>query len=563
MIEDTLMSCYENISDKERENILNVDFSVFSKKTKLTLSNDTLENILVSENTNDDGGIIAMTGFYYQMLVSILYLDEVFKCEWDGMFLDHHQDIVLFNESKKIVKFVQVKTKKYNFSNYEYEISRSWIPKLFKTAYDIEALKDYDVQFEIVSNCYFSDEKNTRSHYSLIPFYSNQKNIPENQVEVKSIENFKKSVFEAVKRNSNENELADSKFEEGLEDSLNIEASDYFKKFKMKHIPYEELEEQIVSRIPRTLGFDRSQLSLETVNDIIGVFFKSCYNPKDAKIQLIKNEKLKYLQECIKKQLTSGVDSAYHKVSDYKILSTYFTKLKYDFTNSRLDQDFINEFLDFTQRFKDDIDDVLSSSNLTMLAIMNMYLKNDRGIDLNLAEDRRPIVFEHLLSLLLFLKVSINKELKIDDDSYHVLSIHLDNLLFLILGNDDDCKESSSIIKDFKDLFPRLDNAEKLRIANLGDISMIVAGEFDEDGSEEYTEVGKDELEFSLKPSIDNAELQGIDNNNITEVQTPINILYVHQSNLSNIKKARKHYSSLKDMKNKIDMELKLNESTR
>ena len=130
-------------------------------------------------------------------------------------------------------------------------------------------------------------------------------------------------------------------------------------------------------------------------------------------------------------------------------------------------------------------------------------------------------------------------------------------------GNANERTMIDCLIEDFKDLFPRLDNAEKLRIANLGDISMIVAGEFDEDGSEEYTEVSKDELEFSLKPSIDNAELQGIDNNNITEVQTPINILYVHQSNLSNIKKARKQYSSLKDMKNKIDMELKLNESTR
>ena len=72
-------------------------------------NNDDLEDILLEEKTSDDGGIIAMTGFYYQMMVSVLYLGEVFQGKWDGMFLDHHQDIVLFNNSQKIVKFVQVK----------------------------------------------------------------------------------------------------------------------------------------------------------------------------------------------------------------------------------------------------------------------------------------------------------------------------------------------------------------------------------------------------------------------------------------------------------------------
>ena len=142
----------------------------------------------------------------------------------------------------------------------------------------------------------------------------------------------------------------------------------------------------------------------------------------------------------------------------------------------------------------------------------------------------------------------------------HILSIKLDRLLFLILGNNDDMKVSSEVIQDFKDLFPRLDNSEKLRIANSQDVSIIISGQFDNEDSNQSTELKKEELDFSLSPSINNSKLDEITANNITEVQTPISILYAHRDNLNEINKPgnRKKYKNLVDMKNKIDEELKL-----
>ena len=46
--------------------------------------------------------------------------------------------------------------------------------------------------------------------------------------------------------------------------------------------------------------------------------------------------------------------------------------------------------------------------------------------------------------------------------------------------------------------------------------------------------------------------------NNITDVQLPINILYAHRDNLNAVNKIRKQYNNLKDMKRKINEELKL-----
>lgn len=557
MIENTVINSYENISNEERDNILNVDLSKLCEKTELTISNDELEDILENHSTADDGGIIAMTGFYYQMLVSILYLNEVFQGKWDGMFLDHHQDIVLLNESEKIVKFVQVKTKNVNYSDYDYKISNLWIPKLFKTAYDIADLGDYNIEFEIVSNCHYSDKKN----YSLIPFYSmNEKNFSNDKVGTTSVEKFSEMVIASLNKNSKGNELTVSESKE-LNEKLKEKAFDYLNNFKMRDISYINLESMIVSCIPRTLGFKNSQLSHETVNNIIAEFFKACYSPKNAKIQLIKDEKLLKLKEYVKKQLTGGIDSAYHKASDEKILNAYFTKLKNDYSNSKLDQNFINEFTKFTDSFREDLETILYSSDLTMLSIMNIYLENDRGINVEADDNERLKLFEHLLSLLLFIKISIKENLKIEDNNYHILSIQLDQLLFLILGNNEDLKETSAIIQDFKDLFPRLSDAEKLRIANFADVSMIITGDFDKDDSDEYVEIRKEELEFSSKPSIGNEKLDDINTNRITDVQTPINIFYAHQDNCKEINRERKNYKNLEQMKTKIDTELKLNET--
>ena len=70
--------------------------------------------------------------------------------------------------------------------------------------------------------------------------------------------------------------------------------------------------------------------------------------------------------------------------------------------------------------------------------------------------------FNDLFSLLLFLKISIESDIKIDEKNRNILSVNLDKLLFLVLGNDDNFREPSEIIKEFKDLFQRLDDSVKI-----------------------------------------------------------------------------------------------------
>lgn len=61
----------------------------------------------------------------------------------------------------------------------------------------------------------------------------------------------------------------------------------------------------------------------------------------------------------------------------------------------------------------------------------------------------------------------------------------------MVLGNDDNFREPSEIIKEFKDLFQRLDDSEKFRIFYSGNISVIISGKFYNENSSEYTTLKK------------------------------------------------------------------------
>lgn len=535
---DNLKNHFDNLFTEDKNNILNIDFSQSIDKLHAPINNEDIEDILLAEETSDDGGIIAMTGFYYQMMVAVLYLGEVFQGDWDGMFLDHHQDIVLFNNSKKIIKFIQVKTKNSTYAPANKKIVESWIPKLFITAFNIKQKQDFNLKFELVSNCFFYDQKN----FNISPFYPDS--------ESRSIEGTKQIIsasFGSKVTNYNDNN----------EDFLD----QAFENFNMRHIPHDSLEEKVVRNIPISLGFVSSQLSQDALDHIISEFFKSCYNPEDASLQLISGEMLNQLKGIIKKQLENSLVNAYHKSSE-SIFTDYLTKLAEDYSHSKMKSDFIKEFIIFLDRFDVEIKKTLSSSDLTMMSIINRYLNTNESINVTLEESERKEHFNDLFSLLLFLKISIGNDIKIDEKNRHILSVNLDKLLFLILGNNDNLREPSEIIKEFKDLIPRLDDSEKLRIfysGNIsGNISVIISGKFDKENSSEYTTLKKEELDFYITPSINNPKLDDMSNNSIKDVQAPINILYAHRKDLAEINDNRKKYNNLVEMKNKIVEELQL-----
>lgn len=167
----------EDIEDKKfiKERIIDK-----GHKEAKELFNKTVE-ALVSTPTSENGGLIAITGFYYQMLVVIEYIMEMIDGKWDYVGIELHDDIVAIKDNK--IKFIQVKTsntissyinkypanqilkrsvKKVNEEGVDQKlyINNNWIDKLISKAKYFKKSEGFETEFELVTNFFiFNNDK--------------------------------------------------------------------------------------------------------------------------------------------------------------------------------------------------------------------------------------------------------------------------------------------------------------------------------------------------------------------------------------------------------------------
>lgn len=149
---------------KERDEFINEILANKSIDEIDKFLNDTIKN-LIDTPVIERGGLVAITGFYYQMLVVIDYLIEMKQGKWDYIAIELHDDIVAVKDKK--IRFIQVKTSNdmrckisekpasgvYLRSNKkEKEIGDSWIDKLILKARNFKKDDGFITEFELVTN---------------------------------------------------------------------------------------------------------------------------------------------------------------------------------------------------------------------------------------------------------------------------------------------------------------------------------------------------------------------------------------------------------------------------
>ncbi|WP_312420991.1 dsDNA nuclease domain-containing protein [Anaerospora hongkongensis] len=154
-----------------------VDFerSEFVKENIAGKSSDEVINYLKNLPQNELGGQVALTGFYYQFLITIEYLIELLENKWDFIAIELHDDIIVGKEEK--IKFIQVKTSSksiVNPSDVSELYNRSklppkentnrtnncWVDKLLSKAEHFKKIDGYITQFELVTS-FFIEPTNT------------------------------------------------------------------------------------------------------------------------------------------------------------------------------------------------------------------------------------------------------------------------------------------------------------------------------------------------------------------------------------------------------------------
>lgn len=159
---------------KNREDLIQNNLHEKGKNEVVSLFNDTINN-LIDTPVSERGGLVAITGFYYQMLAVIDYLIQMNQGKWDYVSLELHDDIVVVKD--KHIRFVQVKTSNsltcqvsstpassiYLRSNKDIEIndnkskinckiSNSWIDKLILKSKHFKKEEGFFTEFELLTN---------------------------------------------------------------------------------------------------------------------------------------------------------------------------------------------------------------------------------------------------------------------------------------------------------------------------------------------------------------------------------------------------------------------------
>lgn len=155
--ESTLLDTIINFShqfeieenEKEVESINN-KLKLIDEKFK-NKSGSEIANYLLSAEASELGGITALSGFYYQILVTIEYVIEMLEGKWDFVIMEYHDDVIVGKDER--IQYVQVKTSGEilveatsspasglyyrslkTIEDKKYKQANSWIDKLFKNS---------------------------------------------------------------------------------------------------------------------------------------------------------------------------------------------------------------------------------------------------------------------------------------------------------------------------------------------------------------------------------------------------------------------------------------------
>jgi hypothetical protein len=164
IIEYYLSNNKDKEKDDDRQTLLDTQI-----KNKL---NEEIATYLTSIPPEETGGLTAISGFYYQFLVTIQYILEMLEGKWDYVIMEHHDDVVVGKENK--IRFIQVKTSEKvkvdvtaspasglysrgsKVSNgITFKKNNSWVDKLISNAELAPKSADFKTEFQLYSSYHF------------------------------------------------------------------------------------------------------------------------------------------------------------------------------------------------------------------------------------------------------------------------------------------------------------------------------------------------------------------------------------------------------------------------
>ncbi|HDR6269960.1 TPA: DUF4297 domain-containing protein [Bacillus cereus] len=358
------------IEDTENEN-----YEDFIGKLRDKKSEELLEE-LIQLRPDEEGGRIALTGFYYQFLVCLDYWTQMLKGEWDFIALELHEDIVVGKGNK--LRFIQVKSSKeteksssgtvYKRSKIKdkdtkaivSEINDSWLDKIIGKARNFKKQDGYETEFELVTSFVIIDSVGKPiKKYKTEKF---PKNVNRNDYLVKFMKE------EKLKDRDNNKVCYE---EESGEDIISLLSRFHIrKKPDLAEVKY--YEKYILMDLNEKLG-EGAGLKQEDLMMLVGRLMKMC-NLYEEKLML-------YISETESNELLQILEDKANKRAENRSITkgsiTIIDEVFANLTQQLSHMDLYLEVQRYISAYKEYLVDWINNGG-TIRELINRYLDGDR-----------------------------------------------------------------------------------------------------------------------------------------------------------------------------------------
>lgn len=399
-----------NPIDPEREDIINQYFR--NKK------GEEITEYLINANVSETGGLTALSGFYYQFLVTIEYIIEMLENKWDFVIMEYHDDIVVGKDNK--IRFIQVKssqkikldvtespasglyrrTKKENFFQ-----ANSWVDKLLLNAALTKKSDGYETEFQLYSSYHFLRTRD----YNFDSYTDNKFFYKEVPVDDCLLEVLSKQVF-----NAEGQEL--SYFHE-CEENLEVLLKRFYLHTGLSLQEIDKFQDYLCMSLSRIIfkGYGENiSIGVSDLHLIIGYLFEKCTDKNNVERLIITKDKIVNLLENLRSKALFQAKVIVNQHESItlinRVIDELLTNVK-NFRNSEMVNSLIYQYKEYLESWvRDEGGDI---KNL-FERLFDGTNKTQRYSKLTTTLKENSLI--ELITLIIMLTISKNKKMKFEEN---------------------------------------------------------------------------------------------------------------------------------------------------
>lgn len=453
------------IIDPERKEIID---EYFRDKTGREIA-----EYLITCTPGETGGLTALSGFYYQFLVTIEYIIEMLEEKWDFVVMEYHDDVVVGKDNK--IRFIQVKSSQKNklevtaspasglytrtkkkINDEYYKQANSWVDKLFSNASLAKKSEGYETEFQLYSSYHFiRTQKYNFDHYTDNKSYN--KKLPVND---DLLETLSKQVFdEKAQEYSYFNECGEN-IEELLErfylhTGLSLQEIDKFQDhlcMNLNKIIFKGYGENI------TIGSS-------DLNYIIGYLFEECTDRSNTERLIITKEKVQNLFDIIRSKSFANASLTINQHDSITVINRVIDELinsVQGFKNSEKISKLIYEYKVYLENW------ILRENGDLKKLLERLFDGTDKtSIYLKLSITNKENSLLELFTLVVMLIACKNKRMKFEDNKSLIAKKGEDLEMLYAFLRLEVAKKKSEAIEKLKNIIKNTSVEEQLYLMGI------------------------------------------------------------------------------------------------